>query len=224
MVNIGEQFVTAPQGLVTSVGLSALGKVFYAFEGNIHSTGATIKWLEDNLQLIASPDEAEKLATSVANSEKVYFIPAFAGLGAPWWHSEVKAAIVGMTFGTGKAHILRAALESIAYQVEDLVEAMTTQVGIRLKEMRVDGGPTKNRFLMQFQADCLRVPVSRSDIEEASAFGAVIMNGFARKVWTSFKEVAAKRKSHLYIEPQDNAEEVTALHAGWLQAVRGLIG
>ena len=224
MVNIGEQFVTAPQGLVTSVGLSALGKVFYAFEGNIHSTGATIKWLEDNLQLIASPDEAEKLATSVANSGKVYFIPAFAGLGAPWWHSEVRAAIVGMTFGTGKAHILRAALESIAYQVEDLVEAMTTQVGIRLKEMRVDGGPTKNRFLMQFQADCLRVPVSRSDIEEASAFGAVIMNGFARKVWTSFKEVAAKRKSHLYIEPQDNAEEVTALHAGWLQAVQGLIG
>ena len=224
LMNSGEKPILSKNNLITTIAWKIGDKVNYALEGSIFVGGSVVQWLRDGLGIIQSSSEVEELASRVPDTNGVYFVPALTGLGAPWWHSEVRAAIVGMTFGTGKAHILRAALESIAYQVEDLVEAMTTQVGIRLKEMRVDGGPTKNRFLMQFQADCLRVPVSRSDIEEASAFGAVIMNGFARKVWTSFKEVAAKRKSHLYIEPQDNAEEVTALHAGWLQAVQGLIG
>lgn len=223
MVNIGGKAVPAPQGLVTSVGFAALGKVFYAFEGNIHCTGATISWLEQKLKMIASPGEAEAQAVAVKGNGGVYFVPAFAGLGAPWWHSEAKATISGMTLGTGRAHILRAALESIAYQVNDLVKAMTCKAGIGLKELRVDGGPTKNKFLMQFQADCLRVPIDCSDIEEASALGAVVMNGIARKVWTSFEEVAALRRSRCRITPQDNAQLMHGWYEGWLKAVNQLI-
>ena len=223
MVNIGEQFAAAPRGLVTSVGFAALGKVYYAFEGNIHCTGATIKWLQDELGMVASPDEAEQGARAVEDAGGVYFIPAFAGLGAPWWHSEVRGAIMGMTLGTNRAHILRAALESIAYQVNDLIRAMTRQAGITLKELRVDGGPTKNKFLMQFQADCLQVPIDCSDVEEASALGAVVMNGMARRVWPSFAEVAALRHSRGTYSPIASAFRMQALYDGWLQAVNQLI-
>ena len=220
MVNIGEKVATAPRGLVTSIGFAALGKVFYAFEGNIHCTGGTIKWLEQRLQMIGSPDEAEELAVTVEDNGGVYVVPAFAGLGAPWWQGDIKAAILGMTLGTGKPHVL----ESIAYQVNDLVKAMTTQAGIKLKEIRVDGGPTKNKFLMQFQADCLRVPINCSDVEEASALGAVVMNGMARKIWTSFEQVAVLRRSRYRIEPQGNLPLMEKWCEGWLKAVNQLIG
>ena len=223
MVNIGEKAAVAPRGLVTSIGFAALGKIFYAFEGNIHCTGATIKWLEQRLQMISSPDEAEELAATVKDNGGVYVVPAFAGLGAPWWQGDVKAAILGMTLGTGKPHVLRAALESIAYQVNDLVRAMTSQAGIKLKEVRADGGPTKNKFLMQFQADCLRVPINCSDVEEASALGAVVMNGMARKIWTSFEQVSVLRRSRYRIEPQSNLSQLEKWCEVWLKAVNQLI-
>lgn len=223
MVNIGEKAAPAPEGLVTSIGFAALGKVFYAFEGNIHSTGATLKWLQEQLKMIASPADVEAEATSVADNGGVYFVPAFAGLGAPWWNDNVKAAVMGMTFATTRAHFLRAALESIAYQINDLVKAMTVKAGISLKEIRVDGGPTRNKFLMQFQADCLRVPVNRSDVEEASALGAVVMNGLSRKVWTSFDEVAKLRHSKWRIEAQDNEDWINKNIEGWHNAVKQLI-
>lgn len=223
MVNIGENAAKAPAGLVTSVGFAALGKVFYAFEGNIHCTGATIAWLERELKLIGSASEIEEIATSVPGSGGVYLIPAFAGLGAPWWNSSARARIVGMTLGTGKAHVCRAALESIAYQVADLVKAMTSEAGIDLKELRVDGGPTKNRFLMQFQSDLLGVPVVRSETEDASAFGAFVMNGFARKKWRSFAEAGNIRVCDAPVMPSDmqKAEET---YGGWRAAVSELIG
>ena len=224
MVNIGEQFAAAPQGLVTSIGFSALGKTFYAFEGNIHSTGATLKWLEQQLKMIESPNEVEAAANEVEDNGGVYFVPAFAGLGAPWWNDQVKAAVFGMTLATTRSHFLRAALESIAYQVNDLVKAMTQQAGIALKEIRVDGGPTKNQTLMQFQADCLRVPINCSDVEEASAMGAVVMNGLSRCVWSSFAEVAALRKSRWTRQPNpDNEQQMERLIAGWQKAVQQLI-
>jgi glycerol kinase len=223
MVNVGEKAVPAPQGLVTSVGFAAYGKVFYAFEGNIHCTGAIVNWLEQKLKMIASPDEAEEQASSIGDNGGVYFVPAFAGLGAPWWRSEVKAAVFGMTLGTRKAHILRAALESIAYQVADLVKTMTCRADIELKELRVDGGPTKNKFLMQFQADCLHVPIDCSDVEEASALGAMVMNGIARKVWTDFNQIAALRRSRCRITPQNNALLMERWCDGWLKAVNQLI-
>lgn len=223
MVNIGEKPAAAPQGLVTSIGFAALGKVFYAFEGNIHCTGGTISWLVQKLKMIASPAEIEEQALVVKDNGGVYFVPAFAGLGAPWWNSNVQAAIFGMTLGTERSHVLRAALESVAYQINDLVGAMAGQAGIRLKELRVDGGPTKNNFLMQYQADCLRVPVDCSDIEEASALGAVVMNGIARKRWTSFEQVSTMRRSRGRIIPQDNAAQMEKYIEGWHKAVNQLV-
>ena len=219
MVNIGEKAVEASNGLVTSVGFAACGKVYYAFEGNIHCTGATIKWLEEKLNLINNSSETEALATSVSDNDGVYFVPAFAGLGAPWWDSQAKAMIYGMTLGTGKAHVVRAALEAIAYQVKDLVDLMTTQGGISLKELRVDGGPTKNKFLMQFQSDMLDAVINRSDIEEASALGSVIANGLARGIWKSLEEVAALRQNEQVISPQMEKDTRDRLYKGWVNAI-----
>ncbi|MDR1556538.1 MAG: glycerol kinase GlpK [Tannerellaceae bacterium] len=223
MVNIGEEALAPPEGLVTSIGLSALGKVYYAFEGNIHCTGATISWIEKKLEMIGSPEEIEAWAGSAEDNEGVYWVPAFTGLGAPWWNPEVRAAILGISLGVGKAHILRAALESIAYQVKDLLNVMIRQAGITLKELRADGGPVKNKLLMQFQADQLRVPVNCLDMEEASALGAVIMNGFARKRWNSFQEIPALRGSKYLLLPIADEEKMDSLYRGWLKAVEQLI-
>lgn len=219
MVNIGEKFVAAPEGLVTSVGFAACGKVFYAFEGNIHCTGATIKWLVEELKLVENSAETETLARSIPDNGGVYLVPAFAGLGAPWWNPEAKAVICGMTLGTGKAHVARAALEAIAYQVKDLADLMTGQAGIDLKELRVDGGPTKNSFLMQFQSDMLGAKINRLGIEEASAMGAVVMNGLALGRWKSLEEVARLRNNDNYVVPQMDPAERNTLHTAWLKAV-----
>lgn len=220
MVNIGEKAVKAPQGLVTSVGFAAQDKVFYAFEGNIHCTGATIKWMTEKLQLISNPSVIEEYALSVPDNGGVYLVPAFAGLGAPWWNSQAKAMICGMTLGTERGHICRAALEAIAYQIKDLIDLMTNHAGIALKELRVDGGPTKNNLLMHFQADMLNACINRSDIEEASAMGAVIMNGLAREVWKDMNEVAALRTTDNRILPDMTEEKRNKLYRGWTEAVQ----
>ena len=220
MVNIGETAVKAPEGLVTSVGFAAGGKVFYAFEGNIHCTGATIKWMTDKLKLIESPAVIEQLALSVPDNGGVYLVPAFAGLGAPWWNPQAKAMICGMTLATETGHVCRAALEAIAYQVKDLIDLMTGQANIVLKELRVDGGPTRNNYLMQFQADMLNACINRSDIEEASAMGAVIMNGLARKIWKDMDEVAKLRTSDNRIMPGMAPADREKLYAGWMDAIR----
>lgn len=223
MVNIGEAYAPAPDGLVTSVGFSALGKTFYAFEGNIHCTGATLLWLRDQLQLIDGPHEVEEIATSIPDNGGVYFVPAFSGLGAPWWNGSAKAAISGMTLATTKAHVVRAALESIAYQVTDLVRTMTEKAGITLKEIRVDGGPTKNKFLMQMQSDLLQAPVVRSEVEDASAFGALVMNRFALGAWQTFSEAEQAWECLGSTTPAHTAEEMAPAYDGWKQAVQNLM-
>lgn len=220
MVNIGEEPKPAPEGLVTSVGFSAFGKTYYGFEGNIYSTGATLKWICDQLQLIGKPSEMEALATSVPDNGGVYIVPAFSGLGAPWWQSDVKGAVFGLTFATTKAHFLRAALESIAYQIKDLVDVMARATGGRLKDIAADGGPTKNMFLMQFQADMLDTPVVCTEVDDASALGAVIMNGFARGLWQSFDEVTPLRKVTDVYQPTSHYSH---LYEGWRKAVNQLI-
>ncbi len=224
MVNIGEEPKSAPEGLVTSVGFSALGKTYYGFEGNIYSTGATLKWICDQLQLIGKPSEMEALATSVEDNGGVYIVPAFSGLGAPWWQSDVKGAVFGLTFATTKAHFLRAALESIAYQIKDLVDVMAHATGGQLREIAADGGPTKNQFLMQFQADMLETPVVCTEVDDASALGAVIMNGFARGLWHSFDEVVGFRKVTQIYQPNSHLSSLTShLYQGWRNAVNQLI-
>lgn len=220
MVNIGENPAEAPDGLVTSVGFAACGRVFYAYEGNIHCTGATLQWLAEQLQLIDSPQETERLAYSVSDNGGVYFVPAFAGLGAPWWNPQARAIICGMSLASTKAHLVRAALEAIAYQVKDLIDLMITQAGIQLKELRVDGGPTKNKFLMQFQADMLNASISPSDVEEASALGAVVMNGLALGTWKNLEEVAALRKANPPVQPLMSSGQRDILCEGWRNAIK----
>ena len=222
MVNIGEEPKSAPAGLVTSVGYSAFGKTYYGFEGNIYSTGATLKWIADQLQLVGHPSEMEALATSVPDNGGVYIVPAFSGLGAPWWQSDVKGAVFGLTFATTKAHFLRAALESIAYQIKDLVDVMARATGGRLQEICADGGPTKNQFLMQFQANMLETPVVCTEVDDASALGAVIMNGFARGLWKSFDEVIPLRKVTKVYQPENDAQRFS-LYQQWRTAVNQLI-
>ena len=219
MINIGEKPLHAPKGLVTSVAFAACGKTYFAFEGNIHCTGATIKWLQDDLKLIQSAVETEELATSVNSTDGVYFVPAFAGLGAPWWDNDAKAMICGMNRGTNKAHIVRAALESIAYQVKDLMDLIESS-GVELCELRVDGGPVKNNFLMQFQSNMLQASINRSPIQEASAFGAYLMSGFAIKRWSALSEAEQLRNCNDYISPIMEKEKVDQLHAEWQKAVK----
>jgi glycerol kinase len=220
MVNIGECPLPAPDGLVTSVGFSALGKTYYGFEGNIYSTGATLKWMTDQLGLIDSPAAMEAEATSVADNGGVYIVPAFSGLGAPWWKSDVRGAVFGLSFAATRAHVIRAALESIAYQVKDLVDVMTLHSS--LKEICADGGPTKNRFLMQLQADLLGAPVVCTEVDDASALGAVIVNGFARGLWRSFDEVTELRKVTKVYQPNPR-EDIDNLYEGWRRAVEQLV-
>ena len=222
MVNIGQAPKAAPQGLVTSVGFSAFGKVYYGFEGNIYSTGATLKWICDQLGLVGHPSEMEALATSVQDNGGVYIIPAFSGLGAPWWQSSVKGAVFGLTFATSKSHFVRAALESIAYQIKDLIDVMSRATGGHMSEICADGGPTKNRFLMQFQADMLDTPVVCTEVDDASALGAVIMNGFARGLWKDFSDVTGFRKVTEVYKPQPSPKKET-LYQGWRDAVNQLI-
>jgi glycerol kinase len=207
---------------VTSGGFSAFGKTYCGYEGNIYSTGATLKWMADQLGMVGHPSEMEAQATSVADNGGVYIVPAFSGLGAPWWKSDVKGAVFGLTFATTKAHILRAALESIAYQIKDLIDVMSRATGGRLSEICADGGPTKNRFLMQFQADMLDTPVVCTEVDDASALGAVIMNGFARGVWKSFDAVTGFRKVTQVFKPQPSPTKET-LYQGWRNAVNQLI-
>jgi glycerol kinase len=223
MVNVGGKNLPAPKGLVTSVGFAAQGKTFYAFEGNIHFTGATIKWLVDDLQLIKSSAESEAVATGVPNNGGVYLVPAFAGLGAPWWNSEARALICGMSRGTGKAHVVRAALEAIAYQVKDLADLITEKSGVKIAELRVDGEPVKNNFLMQFQADMLGTKIIRSEIAEASALGAALMGGLALGRYKTLSEIAALRTVNTCIERKMELSLVEKNYAGWKEAVRKTI-
>ena len=222
MVNIGEQPLAPPEGLVTSVGFSALGKHFYGYEGNIYSTGATLKWMADQMKMVAHPADIEQEAISVPDNGGVYIIPAFSGLGAPWWQSQVKGAVFGLTFATTRAHFLRAALESIAYQVKDLVDCMTRATGAALQEICADGGPTNNAFLMQWQADLLDAPVVCTEVEDASALGAVIMCGFAQGLWHTFEEVVPMRKVTKVIAPQHHTDTLP-FYKEWRDYVKNLI-
>ncbi len=219
MMNIGENPLDAPKGLVTSVGYSLNKRVHYVFEGNIHCTGDTINWLKNDIQLIDDALETESLARSVSDNNGVYFVPAFVGLGAPYWDNSARACLSGMPRNTTKAHIIRAALESIAYQVKDLILQMEGEGGISVKELRVDGGPTRNNFLMQFQADILNHDVARSEIEEVSALGATFMAGLAVGFWKDLSEIESLRQSAQLFQPEMGQTEIKNLYDGWKKAI-----
>lgn len=220
MMNIGNQPLTAPKGLVTSIGWGRAGKIDYVFEGNIHCTGDTINWLVNDAELISNAAEAERLALSVKDNNQVYFVPSFVGLGAPYWDNQARACISGMSRNTKKAHIVRAALESIAYQVKDLIDLMAENAAVPFLDIRVDGGPTRNNFLMQFQSDILRKEVIRSNIEEISAMGSAFMAGLACGFWKDLSEISSLRKADKTYIPAMSSDEINNLYSGWQLAVK----
>lgn len=219
MMNIGMQPIKPPEGLVTSIGFGRDKKIDYVFEGNIHSTGDTINWLVNELQLISNASETEDIASSVEGTYGVYLVPAFVGLGAPFWDNNARAAITGMSRNSSKAHIVRAALESIAYQVKDLVDLMGSSGEVKLKHLSVDGGPTRNNFLMQFQADMIKGSVNRSNIEEISALGTAFLAGLAVGFWQDIQEIESLGKPDRTFIPQISDEKRDELYEGWNLAV-----
>ncbi len=216
MMNIGEKPVLSTHGVVTSLAWSMGGKVNYVLEGNLNYTGATITWLKDDLKLIDSPAETEKLAEEAVSDDSLYLIPAFSGLGAPYWDSHASAAIVGMTRTTGKAEVVRAGVECIAYQITDIVKAMSEDAGVTVSELRVDGGPTRNAYLMQFQSDIAEANVQVPDSEELSGIGPAYAAGLALGVWD--ERIFEKLKRVKY-EPKMDAKVKERKYSGWKAAV-----
>ena len=218
MMNIGEQPIYSKSGLVTSIAWGINNKVEYVLEGNINYTGAVITWLKDNLQLINNPKETAILAENANPKDKSYLVPAFTGLGAPYWNSEVNAIITGMTRVTGKNEIVRAGLDSIAYQIADIVNLMKSESGLQIKFLKVDGGPTKNNYLMQFQSDILNIKVEVSSVEELSACGVAYMAGIALGLY-DLKLLNNTIKYQNYVSKL-NENEISELYKGWKNAVK----
>lgn len=219
LMNTGDQSVRSKNGLVTSVAWAIDGKVTYALEGSVFNAGSTVQWLRDELKMIGSASEAETLATSVEDNGGVYLVSAFTGLGAPRWDMYARGAIVGLTRGSSRAHIVRAALEGIAYQVTDLLDAMEHDAGEKLSVLRVDGGASVNNFMMQFQSDMLRKPIDRPKMVETTAFGAAFLAGLATGVWKSVDEIKTIRQSDRVFTPVMKEEDSKRLHSNWLRAV-----
>lgn len=219
LMNTGSQSVRSRNGLVTSVAWSVNGETTYALEGSVFNAGSSIQWLRDEVGLLGSSSECEALATSVPDNGGVYLVSAFTGLGAPRWDMYARGAIVGLTRGSTKAHIARAALEGIAYQVKDLLDAMESDAGEKLSVLRVDGGASVNNFLMQFQSDLLRKPIDRPQMVETTAFGAAFLAGLATGVWSSVDEISELRQSDRIFEPVMDEHNAKKLHDTWLRAV-----
>ena len=222
LLNTGTTAVQSRNQLLTTVAwqLGQSTSLTYALEGSVFIGGAVVQWLRDELKLITSASETAALAASVPDSAGVYVVPAFAGLGAPYWDQDARGAIVGLTRGAGRAHLVRAALEGIAHQVADVVEAMDSDSGQPLAEMRVDGGAAANDFLMQFQADILGTPVRRPVNLETTAFGAAALAGLATGVWSSLDQIAATLAVERTFEPRMTDSERDRHRAGWKDAVR----
>ncbi|HEY9843944.1 MAG: glycerol kinase GlpK [Candidatus Sericytochromatia bacterium] len=220
LMNTGDQIVRSSSGLLTSVGWEIGGRRSYVLEGSIFIGGAVVQWLRDELQIIENAAESETLANSVTDSAGVYVVPAFVGLGAPYWDSNVRGTITGLTRGAGKAHITRAALEAIAYQSRDVLDAMARDAASPLKLLRVDGGATANNFLMQFQADVLQLPVERPAVTETTALGAAYLAGLAVGYWESPDEIRENWLLERRFEPGIDTGRTEQLYLGWQHAIR----
>jgi glycerol kinase len=234
MMNTGAKPTPSTQGLLTTVAYQ-VGKrtgsdesdpspVIYALEGSVAFSGSTINWLRDRLDLIKSASETEALALSVTSNENMYLVPAFSGLFAPHWRPDARGCMVGLTASHAKAHIVRAALESSAYQAREVFEAMTRDSNVELKEMRVDGGATANKFMMQFQADILDTPVVRPEYLETTGWGAGLAAGLAVGIWGSLEEVGLMWKSDMSWHPTMAKEERARCWKGWNKAVERSLG
>ena len=220
VMNTGKKRVTSQNGLLTTIAWKTGAEPVYALEGSVFSAGAAIQWLRDGLQLIKTAAESESCAMAIESSEGVYMVPAFTGLGAPHWDMFARGAILGLTRGSTRNHIIRATLESIAYQSLDLFGAMKKDSGIELAELRVDGGASANQFLMQFQADLLQTTVSRPAVLETTAMGAAFLAGLATGFWPDMKAIERIRVMDMKFKPEMTPEKVAVLHNGWKKAVQ----
>ncbi len=220
LMNTGEKAVESKSGLLTTIAWGADGKVEYALEGSIFIAGAVIQWLRDELRVLDNAAQSEELATKVEDNNGVYLVPAFVGLGAPYWDMYARGAILGLTRGAKREHIVRAALESICYQTRDVLEAMQKDSGITLKSLKVDGGAVANNFLMQFQSDILGVPVDRPKVIETTALGAAYLAGLAVGYWKDKNDISAKWQIDRTFKPQMDIDTRERLYKGWKKAVK----
>ncbi len=219
LMNTGEKPVLSKTNLLTTIAWGIGKKVEYALEGSVFIAGAAVQWLRDELRIIQQASDSERLAASLPSNDGVYFIPAFVGLGAPYWDMYARGTILGITRGTSQAHIARAALESIAYQTRDVLECMEKDSGIKLKELRVDGGAAANGFLMQFQADLLGVPVVIQEITETTALGAAYLAGLAVGYWKDPTQISQNFKVHKKYIPRMLSKQRESLYRKWKMAV-----
>lgn len=219
LLNTGSKPVRSEKGLVTTVAWGLGGKVIYAMEGSIFITGAAVQWLRDGLHLIKTAGESEPLARSVPDNGGVYFVPAFVGLGAPYWDMYARGTIVGLTRGTTSGHLARATLEAIAYQVRDVADAMGAEAGLKVPLLRVDGGGTANSLLMQFQADILGIPIQLAAIAETTSLGAAYLAGLAVGLWPDTAQLSRMWRPAETYEPKMSADQREGLYAGWKRAV-----
>lgn len=220
LMNTGEKAVTSQSGLLTTIAWGVDGKVEYALEGSIFIAGAVVQWLRDELRILDNAAQSEELATKVQDNNGVYLVPAFVGLGAPYWDMYARGTIVGLTRGAKREHIVRAALESICYQTRDVLEAMQKDSGITLKSLKVDGGAVANNFLMQFQSDILGVPVDRPKVIETTALGAAYLAGLAVGYWKDKDDIASKWQIDRTFKPEMDSGMRDNLYKGWKKAVQ----
>lgn len=220
LMNTGGNAVQSDNGLLTTIAWGLNGKVEYALEGSVFVAGSAIQWLRDGLRMLKKTTDSEDYAARVTSTDGVYVVPAFVGLGTPYWDSEVRGAIFGLTRGTSKEHFIRATLEALAYQTKDVLSAMEADSGIKLKTLRVDGGAVKNNFLMKFQSGILNVPVERPIINETTALGAAYLAGLAVGFWESQKQIAEKWEIDQTFESGMKEEEREKLYGGWKKAVK----
>ncbi len=219
LMNTGTKPVLSKNKLLTTIAYRINGETSYALEGSVFIGGAVVQWLRDNLGIITKSSEISRLAATVPDNNGIYFVPAFTGLGAPYWDPYARGIILGITRGTSAAHIARAAIEAIAYQVTDVLQAMQNDSGIRIEQLRVDGGATIDNLLMQFQADMLNVPVIRPQQNELTALGAAFLAGLAVKFWKNKEEIAAYWKMDRQFDPQMPQEQVLKLRSKWKRAI-----
>ncbi|MGM0839425.1 MAG: glycerol kinase GlpK [Bacillota bacterium] len=220
LMNTGEKAVKSNNGLLTTLAWGIDGKVEYALEGSIFVAGSAIQWLRDGLRMLKDAKDSQAYAEKVDTTDGVYVVPAFVGLGTPYWDSDVRGAVFGLTRGTSKEHFVRATLESLAYQTKDVLTAMEADSGISLKKLRVDGGAVKNDFLMQFQSDILSVPVERPVVNETTALGAAYLAGLAVGFWDNRDEISKQWNKDKEFEPQMPVETQGELYNGWKKAVK----
>jgi glycerol kinase len=220
LMQTGEKAVLSQHGLLTTIAWGFDGKVEYALEGSIFVAGSAVQWLRDGLRMLRESKESETYAARVSSAEGVYVVPAFVGLGTPYWDSTVRGAVFGLTRGTQKEHFIRATLESMAYQTKDVLNAMQEDAGITLQSLRVDGGAVANNFLMQFQADVLGVPVQRPVVNETTALGAAYLAGLAVGFWKDRREITDRWGVERTFKPTMPAQEAAKLYRGWQTAVQ----